>query len=1042
MILIICMLPHADEAIGKSTTVEDLLVKINKKSHGMNKDKTNFIPKAKKLKFKSRDVDLSKIKPPKSSSLLNKKSTEQERELLRVTDEGINQLYTLTRRFKKSSKRGELWLRLAELYSEKARLIEYQIQNEFDEKIKLYNSKKLKKRPRLNLKPAQIYNKKGIQLYEWFIRDFPKDKKMDQALFYLGYNYFEMLDEEKGTKYYFRLSKEYPKSKYVSESNFALGEFYFENERWKEALTYYSKVAKNRRARLYSFSLYKVAWCQYKMGKVSSALKSIERVIRVGRKAKGRGDASFRGLSRIRLAEEAIKDLVVFYGEVNKAAGAEEYFRRVSGTRSLGKMLERLGYYYLDTGETNEAKKLFNRLIEKDKYSAKAYDYQYQLVSMFGAAGNDKGFREQAYQWINKYGPGSVWAKSNRKNTTLIEKAHALMESTLRNYVLQKHQTAQNSKAKNAREQALQGYSIYFKTFKSTRRLPEMRFFYAELLFEIGKFREAADQYLWVHKNAPESKYSEKSRFNAILSYDKGLPTENEMKKIVGKSLGRIPFDQTIKNFVNVSEKYIQDYPNSKNATAIHYRIGNLHYYYNHFKESKKIFISVIERDPKSKYAKWSSESLLNIFEIQKDYKGLVAMADKLLAIPSIAKSKLSARIKKNRQNSQFIRAKELESGSGAAQSARAFEEISIKNRGTVLGVKAGFNAAINFAKAGEALKAIALYGMVLRSKKSGKDQKRASLRYMAEISSQVGEFKKAAELYEAYSRKYPKDSLSIQFAYNAAVIREGMLFFTAAIKNYEFYLKKSKSPSRHEINYKIGRIWERRNKKGHFDLAIKYYKKFFNSPTQNLELLVETSFRIARIYEWLGNRSKSNFWYLRTESTVKAFSKKRLNIGRSYAAEAKFKLIYQKYKEFRKIRITLKNASKLIQSKIAKKDALSKQLSSVIRYDDGGMIVASLTLLGQAEQHMAASIINAPIPKELKGEDRKKYIQQIEKIANPFSENAIKLYRDAISKGKKLRGYNKWLLVALKELSKLKSDEGGVTTATIYQPKIVGLIQ
>ena len=50
---------------------------------------------------------------------------------------------------------------------------------------------------------------------------------MDQALFFLGYNNFEINNLEKGKDYYDRLTKEHPNSPYVIETHFALGEFHF-----------------------------------------------------------------------------------------------------------------------------------------------------------------------------------------------------------------------------------------------------------------------------------------------------------------------------------------------------------------------------------------------------------------------------------------------------------------------------------------------------------------------------------------------------------------------------------------------------------------------------------------------------------------------------------------------------------------------------------------------------------------------------------------------------------------------------------------------
>ena len=97
----------------------------------------------------------------------------------------------------------------------------------------------------LNLNASQEYNRKAIQLYEWFQRDFPQDPKIDQALFFLGYNYFELEQPEKGKDYYKRLTTEFPNSSYIEESYFALGEYYFDREKWSEALKYYEFVARS-----------------------------------------------------------------------------------------------------------------------------------------------------------------------------------------------------------------------------------------------------------------------------------------------------------------------------------------------------------------------------------------------------------------------------------------------------------------------------------------------------------------------------------------------------------------------------------------------------------------------------------------------------------------------------------------------------------------------------------------------------------------------------------------------------------------------------
>ena len=59
-------------------------------------------------------------------------------------------------------------------------------------------TKKKGRTPKLNLKPARVYNRRAIKLYQLFLENFPKDNKADQALFFLGYNHFELDEESKG----------------------------------------------------------------------------------------------------------------------------------------------------------------------------------------------------------------------------------------------------------------------------------------------------------------------------------------------------------------------------------------------------------------------------------------------------------------------------------------------------------------------------------------------------------------------------------------------------------------------------------------------------------------------------------------------------------------------------------------------------------------------------------------------------------------------------------------------------------------------------
>ncbi len=998
-------------------TVGDVLRKIEQKHVQQVKKKKNALPKFNKIKILNK-VNLRKVKPPSSSQFYYGENA-NEIALEKATDRLIKDAYQLTQRFKRSRGRGELWLRLAELYVEKARLIEFRLQDDYDKRIQEYYDKKRKRMPRLDLSSAMTYNRKAIQLYEWFLRDYPKDSKGDQALFLLGYNYFELNQPRKGKGYYLRLTKEYPKSLFVHESNFSLGEYYFNNEKWREALKHYKKIIRDKKARLYSFSLYKSAWCQYKMGQAAVALRSMEKVIYTGRKAKGRSEKS--KVSRIRLATEAVKDIVAFYVEAGNYKSAYSYFQKVVGRKSAPKLLAKIAFYYVDAGNLPAAKYSFRKLISLNSNSPRAYEYQYQIVKIELDSGNNRVFIAELFKWINGYNKKSEWFSKNAKNKNIIAKSNKLVESTLRSYILQTHQTAQKSKVADTQKQASDAYNAYFRSFTNSENVDEMHFFYGELLYDMKNFEQSAKHYEWVFNYRSKSKYAEKAILNAILSREKLLPTPKEIKSIVGGSLKPIPFGPKVKAFEKVAIKYLGSKHEDKSSRiSIRYRIGSLYYYYNQFDLAIEHLMEVAQKAPKTKYGEYSVNFILDIFNIKKDYKNLGVVADKLLGIYSIGSSKLGSKVREIKQKATFKQAEEKEKLKDYKNAAKDYASFATANPRSSLAIGARFNAAVNFERAGMLLSAISMYHLVLTMKgNKEKVLKPKAQKFLASIYEQTGQYLKAANIYEVYSKKNPKSKVAIDFLYNAAVIQDGLDRYSSALKNYQSYYDKSREKDRSEVLFLMGKIWERRKKASK---AISFYKKYIKESDQSGKLFIEASYKIGHIYEKEKNKSKAHFWYKKTVSLHKEASGEQRDLGLRYAAEAKFNIVYETYLALQAISIPAgKRQSAAVQKKLKMMNQLKEQLKSVVAYNDGSQVVAALTVQGQALQHMASSIYHAPVPKELKGDDLKLYKKEIDKLAKPFQEQAIGSYKSAIEKAFRFQAYNKWLNIATIELGKVE---------------------
>ncbi len=973
------------------------------------------------FKAPEQKYDLESVKPPKSSQMWIQEGSSSKAQDDKILNQQINELYKLTQRFKNSPNRGELWLRLAELYVEKSTLIDSRKQDEYDAKLRAFQTGKSKVKPKLDTADARDYNKKAIQLYEWFLRDFPKDEKVPQAFFFLGFNYFELGDMNKGAGFYERLTKTYPESQYVAEARFALAEYYFENEKWAQAYKEYAPLIKERNHRLNSFATYKGAWCLFRIGKYSQAMSYLEYIIKSAKKESAAG-LTGKKIDYGRLEAEATRDIVVFYSEGGDPANAAAYFRNLLGGNYLPQ-LERLAYQYSDRGNKDASRDVFKVLIAQNPTSPKAFEYQYQIVQNYYYAKNVNGFKGELQTWVRDYDVGSPWHNANKGNKVLIDNSHKLRETTLRNYVLQMHQTAQNSRAAFSQGQANEAYQLYLKAFPGSPMASDMHFYYGELLYDMNKFDDAAVQYKWVVDNAPQSKFYDKAAQNLILAVEKSIPTDQEMQKRVGNSLEAIPLEPRIERFIKVGLWYIEKFPQSQKTPEIKFRIGRLYYQNNHFDPAIKSFKEIVQKHPNTKYGEYSANLLLDIYNIRKDYVGLEKVGAELLTVSAIASSKTGSDIRGILERASFKKAQDLEGEKKYGDSAQVFESFAKQNPKSELAITAIFNAGVNYERAGKNSAAILAYQEVLRSKDPAAEKlKPKSKRLLAKQYQDSAQFEEAARLYREAALESSQDPLSVNLMFNAAVLYEALGREAEAIRSYNDFTKMNKKKSENvEVLYNIATI--QRNS-GQKSTAIAKYIEYVELGGRSQERVVESAYWVAVLSREQRAMTRSKEWAAKTFSIQRRFAPNKKGVGASYAAKLKLVEANEVFNEFKAITFP-RDPSKQKQAadrKLALLAKLNGELSEVIKYDSAEEIVSSLSILGQANLNMVQSILNAPLPAGLNAEEVKQYKAGVEKFAEPFSGKARESFKLAVDRGHELEVYNPAYRDAYSYMSQLDS--------------------
>ncbi|MFK8138543.1 MAG: tetratricopeptide repeat protein [Bdellovibrionales bacterium] len=987
-------------------TIGDYIKNIGKSKK--TKTKLNFNTKSTKVQNEATSRDLSKIKPP-SAKILQRQSADKVAKLEAVVDDGIERLFRLIKKYQKSERRGELWLRQGELYVEKARLVEQRIFSDYDRRIQAYekSKSKRKRRPKLNLKPVKDYYKRATQLYSWFIKDFPKDSRIDQALFFVGYIQFELGQIKQGKSTYTKLIKNYPKSPFVVEANFALAEYHFERDDWKKAYDLYIRVLKSRDAKLYSFAMYKSAWCAYRMGNHKESVKRLARLIVRAKKEQEQG-----GGARIRLATEGLRDIVMFYSYGGDPAKAESFFRRLGG-KSYTQMLENLAYTYSNQGKYRSADSIFKSLIAKDPSAKKSYQYQKQIVLNYSNAGAKQSFKRELVRWLKDFSENSQWYAQNKTDGSVVQDANFDREKILRIHSLKWHQIHENTRSSTSFDEAKFGYNLYFRYFPNGRFAHELYFYFGELMFDKDQFSKAANMYAGSIKTGGKTgKFTRKASLNRLISMEQILPQSPKKKS---KSDQPVNMSSETKRFVNAATDHIKLFPNSSESIEVRFRLARVYYEYNRFVEAETLFKAIVRSAPKSKYAEYSANLLLDIYNIKQDFSGMAKVGNELLLTPGFKANKnLTNDIRNIVEKAAFNQGQDYEKKGEYLKAAISFLAFAKKYGKSSLVPVAQYNAAVNYERSGKVLEAIGLYQQAINNtNKLNPEIRKKSILLQANLYEKIGDLEKAAGLFLRYADTYKKDKIRKNLYFNSAVIYRGTNNYSKAIYSYAALAAISRGQEKKNAQFELAKMYQKNKKRRQ---AIKFYKLFLGGTIYDLNKASEAAFELGQLADSFRNEKDALKWYRKSAFTYKNAKNKY------FIAQSRFELSRRKYNEFVGLKIPAnpQKQAQVVQKKIQLLDALNKEYGQIISLNSGDQIVKALVWAGRAYRHLGKAILAAPIPKAIQKDQVAEYKSRIGQIANPMIQTANENYETAIRRSYELDVYNSDTKSVYKELTQI----------------------
>ncbi len=987
----------------------------------------------------------------------------------RKRDEFIRKLSKLLPTVSEGPAKAEYIFRLSEAYWKKSKHKQLQAMQIWDQQLEAWHAGGRKgPEPALNelseTKRAEALRREALKLYNRILDTYPNYPRKDEVLYNLGSSLYESGEKREGIKKYIALVREFPRSDYVADAWLELGEHFFAANKLSKAMKAYRKAAETKKPRIYSFALYKLAWCDYNIGEYEQALKKFRTVVTYSR---GQQSKQMNQRDRVQLIEEALSDMVRAYSHLDALDDAFEYYQKQVGQAKSYGYLRSLAKLYDAEGKYALVVRTYERLNADYPYNAAAAENQAAIMHAYAQADRKGEVRKAVRRLVKLYAPRSVWARKNAGHADVVARAAKVVEEQLAGLVTEQHRAAQETKLVATYRLARDIYSEYLSIFPKSPNSYKFRFFYAEILFELKQYPQAALAYDEVIKANMKGEFTKHAAYNAILAWEKsasgvretlsatkkireqrGRKNENlkalEKFKKFTKDKGVTPtaLSEVEQNLANACDRFVRAVPKDPDVVKVKFKSARLYYIHNQFEEAASRFGEIIERWPKDRLARVSAESIVQSFNFRKDWSQLnrwsrtFSQHRQLMSDRAFAKTIRQFMEGASFNEIHFV----FEPKSSPRKIADLYSAFVVEFPSSPYAMVALFNAVVNYDKANVLDKSLKAVGRLLSHYKGFKLQpsenvtgtamsaavpapaviRERALFMAATFHERLAEFPQAALLYEQYATEFPRGKRYDDALFNAGLLREGLAEYDRALINLRGYAQNQKARDLDNIEWRIGLILEKKN--DHAGAATLFSAFARRMRRRDPARAVCAEYRA--IQAGAAQRQDMGKAYVALLKSYSALSgeQKSRTCALSAAAEASFRLLDPDFNAYMDIKLSALSGKRLeraLLKKLGLIDGLTARYTAVLALGQADYGIAALYRIGEVYQEMATEIFSAQCPRALTDDQCGMYQAALQDKAMPLEDKSIEAFNTVLRKAYELRVYNEWLLKAQKALSK-----------------------
>ncbi|HEX9757627.1 MAG TPA: tetratricopeptide repeat protein [Nitrospiria bacterium] len=466
---------------------------------------------------------------------------------------------------------GDLLMEVTLKANREARLI-------YEDRSNRYREGQLKQKP---LSPRFDFSK-PIALYERVLTLYPSRPANDRVLYQLARGYLEEGKTHSGLQTLHLLMTRYPSSSYFLEAAFRVGDLRFELGLFQEANQAYQVIVEKGPSPFYQKGLYKIGWSYFKLQDYNRAIQTLGIFLdekRVGEN-KDKKMESERPLDRLNdldweMIQEVVRVMAVSFDYLGGGPALVQYFKGI-GNREYEEMIYRgLGDFYLAGGNPQKAISVYSLFLKQYPFHPHAPSLQWSLIQAYDQEQKIGRATEARIQFVQLFGPESQWVQRNANQRQGLYESR--MKDTTYRLALFFHSEAQRVKQKGPLMKAVHWYQSFLSHYPGSKEALEVHFLFAESLFELGRFLEAAKAYEVVAYEYPHHSKSEEAAYAALVAYE-------QWQTVVLKEEST----EAEKILLQNSKKFLERFLNHSKTPEVLLKVINLEYQRGDLSEARK----------------------------------------------------------------------------------------------------------------------------------------------------------------------------------------------------------------------------------------------------------------------------------------------------------------------------------------------------------------------------------------------------------------------------------------------------------------------